>query len=97
MNMSELGALILAASDRKAKRHGLKRYSLRRLADDAGTVQPYLTRVVHGKSTPSRGVLLRICRALECTPDEAAEIFAQTDYREPSPEELSEEIPAACA
>jgi transcriptional regulator with XRE-family HTH domain len=86
-----LGTRILTASRRKADRKGLKKYSLRQLAADAGTVQPYLTRVLQGKSRPSRDMLLRLCRALECTPQEAAEIFSETDYRAPSLEELEED------
>jgi transcriptional regulator with XRE-family HTH domain len=89
--ISRLGTLIKEASNRKAEREGVKRYSLRKLAYDAGTVQPYLTRVIRGEATPSRKMLLRICRALGCTLEEAAKLFAETDYREPAPEELSAE------
>jgi transcriptional regulator with XRE-family HTH domain len=89
---SRLGALIKEASNKKAEREGIKRYSLRKLAKDAGTVQPYLTRVIRGEATPSRKMLLRICKALGCSQEEAADIFAETEYREPSSEELETEI-----
>lgn len=74
-------------------------YSLYRLAKDAKMDYSYLYRLMHGnKYTASKEKLLNICRALRCTPQEAAEIFAATDYRAPTPEELQdveEEQPAA--
>lgn len=94
-NLSKLGSFILAASERKAKRQGLKRYSLRSLATDAGTAQPYLTRVIHGRAHPSRNMLIKLCKALNCTPQEAAEIFSATEYRAPGLDEM--ELPAVAA
>ena len=90
--ISRLGALIKEASNKKAERDGIKRYSLRKLAYDAGTAQPYLTRIIHGDATPSRKMLLRICKALGCSLEEATRIFAESEYRAPSPEELEAEI-----
>ncbi len=87
---TQLGTLILEAMERKKQRNGLKRYSLHNLAHDASTVQPYLTRVTHGKSMPSREKLIGLCKALECSQQEAIEIFKQTDYRAPTQEELDE-------
>ena len=90
---TKLGALIEKASQHKAEQLGIKRYSLRRLATDAGTAQPYLTRCLHGKATPSREILTKLCNALECTPEERADIFHAVGYL--APEELDEASEAA--
>jgi DNA-binding Xre family transcriptional regulator len=84
-----LGDLIQEAIARKIERAGLKKYSIRQLAGDANTSEPHLSRIVRGQSQPSRELLLKICRALECTMEEAAKIFAESDWRKPTLEELS--------
>jgi transcriptional regulator with XRE-family HTH domain len=89
-----LGLLILEAARRKAQRDKIKHYSLHNLADAAGTVQPYLTRITHGKSMPSRNMLIKICKALGCSPQEAQEIMHAAGYHL-SPDELDEEESAA--
>jgi transcriptional regulator with XRE-family HTH domain len=61
------------------------------LAVDARLNYSQIYRIMHGGSNPSRDSLLRICRALRCTPEESARIFAETDYRAPTSEELLEE------
>lgn len=86
INNDTLGGKIVAARERKSERIG--RYTLYRLAKDTNIDHGYLHRIVNNKSLPSREKLIKICHALDCTPEEAAEIFAETDYRSPSPEEL---------
>lgn len=84
-----LGSQINAARERKSAKIG--GYTLYRLAKDAGTDYSQLHRIVHGKSLPSREKLIKICKALNCTPEEIREIFELTEYREPTPEELEKE------
>jgi len=91
VDRTKLAEGLLAATQRKADRQGLKRYSQHQLATDVGTAQPYLSRVMRGQAMPSRDMLLRLCRALECSTEEAAEIFSHTDYRAPTDEELEDE------
>jgi transcriptional regulator with XRE-family HTH domain len=100
----QLSALLRAACDRKARQENkyskkgtLKAYTPHRLGKDANIDTAYAYRVLKGQSYPSRDILLRICKALDCTQQEAAEIFATTDYRAPSPEELEEEVGSRAA
>jgi len=71
-----------------------KNMSLGQLTKDARLDYSQLYRIMHGSSHPSYESLLRICRALQCTPEEAGEIFGQTNYRTPDPGELEEELAA---
>jgi transcriptional regulator with XRE-family HTH domain len=65
--------------------------ALTRLAPLAKLNYSQIYRIMHGLSKPSPESLLRICQALNCTQEEAAEIYAETPFRAPSPEELEEE------
>lgn len=82
-SLSTLGERIDAAR----KRRNMTWY---RVAKDAHMDYSQLYRSVRG-THPTRDSLLRICRALNSSPQEAAEIFAATDYRAPDAEELEEE------
>lgn len=84
--ISQLGILIQKAAD-------MKNCTLRGLAKLAGTTEPHLSRIVRGKSQPSREMLIKICKALGCTLEETARIFAESDWRKPAPEELSIDAP----
>jgi transcriptional regulator with XRE-family HTH domain len=86
-----LGSQIDTARERKSAKIGS--YTLYRLAKDAKIDYSHLSRVIHGKSLPSRDKLIKICKALDCSPEEAKEIFKATEYREPTEEELKEESP----
>jgi DNA-binding Xre family transcriptional regulator len=80
--LSAVGSQIDAA----IKRRGI---SLYRLAKNAKMDYGQLHRMTRG--TPSRDNLLKICRALGCSQQEALEIFNETDYRMPTTEELERE------
>lgn len=95
--LERLGGLLRAASDKKAKRENklskkgeLKPYSSYRLGKDAGIDPAYAYKVLHGRSLPSRDVLIRMCKALGCSQEEIAEIFRVSDYWPPDAEELDE-------
>lgn len=85
---NDLGPQIDAARERKSARSG--GYTLYRLAKDAGVDYSQLHRIVRGKSMPSRVTLIKICRALGCTEQEAADLFSFTEYRTPAADELDE-------
>jgi transcriptional regulator with XRE-family HTH domain len=68
--------------------------TLYRVAKNAKMDYSQFYRIMRGKSRPTRESLLRICRALGCDEQEAAEIFKLTDYRMPTQEELDEEYSA---
>ena len=70
------------------ERHGITLY---RVGKNAQMDHSQLYRVMRGKKQPTRKTLLRICRALHCTEQEAAEIFASTDYVAPSSQELEDQ------
>lgn len=74
-----------------------KSMSIRRLAEITGVNHSQISRPINGKSTVKRETLIRWCKALGCSPQETAEIFATTDYRAPSPEELEEEVGSRAA
>jgi transcriptional regulator with XRE-family HTH domain len=94
-----LSALLRSACERKAKQENkyskkgtLKPYTAHRIGRDANIDTAYAYRVLKGQSFPSRDILIRICKALDCPPDEVAAIFAEApDYRFPDPEELEDE------
>jgi predicted transcriptional regulator len=71
--------------------------ALTKLAPLAKLNYSQLYRIMHGFSKPSPESLLRICRALCCTQEEAAEIYAETPFRAPSLEELEEEVGSRAA
>ncbi len=90
MKLSPVGILIDAVRNKRD-------IALTQLALTAQLHYTQLYRIMHGLSNPSRDSLLRICRALKCTPVEATEIFNQTEYRAPSQDELEEERPVHAA
>jgi len=65
------------------------------LARQAEAGQAHIKRIIHGKTLPSRDLLIRICKILGCSYQETVEIFNQTDHRVPSDEELDEVSVAA--
>lgn len=73
--------------DAVRQRHGLTLY---RVAKNADMDYAQLYRTMRGKGQPARETLLRICKALGCTIEEAAEIFSKTEYRAPDTNELDE-------
>jgi DNA-binding Xre family transcriptional regulator len=89
MLVTKLGTSILEACQRKAERDGMKRYSVRALERATGINQSHLSRIIHGQVNSSREILTKICTALECTPQERADIFHAAGYL--SPEEMEED------
>jgi predicted transcriptional regulator len=90
-NLSPIGLQIDAIRQRRAE------LTLYRVAKNAKMDYSQFYRVMRGK-IPARDTLLRICRALGCNLNEANEIFSLTEYREPTQQELDEDIrQPACA
>jgi transcriptional regulator with XRE-family HTH domain len=96
-NKIALGQLLLAACDRVAKRENkktakgdFKPYTSYRLAKAVNINAAHAYRILHGENLPSRDLLLRICKVLDCNREEIAQIFNQTDYRMPTDEEIEE-------
>jgi len=87
--LSPLGAKIESIRVRK-------NIMLTHLAPRADVRYTQLYRIMHGLSNPSFESLLRICRALGCSHREATEIFASTNFRPPTQDEL-DELPALVA
>jgi hypothetical protein len=67
-----------------------ERLSIRKVSQSSGVDYAHAYRIFHGQALPSRDILLKICRAMRCNQKEASEIFAQTDHRTPSLDELEE-------
>lgn len=65
--------------------------TLYRVGKNAQMDHSQLYRIMRGKVQPTRKTLLRICKALNCTEQEAAEIFKGTGYVAPSVDELEEQ------
>jgi transcriptional regulator with XRE-family HTH domain len=98
-NRELLTTRIRAACEKKARQENryspkgqLKPYTSYRLGKDAGIDTAYAYKVLHGQSLPSSEMLTKICNALECSPQERADIFHAAGYL--SPEELEEESAA---
>lgn len=72
-----------------------KNIAIRELARRMHVNHSQISRPLSGKTSIKRDWLIDFCRALDCTPEEIAEIFASTDYRAPTLEELEEEPVAA--
>jgi DNA-binding Xre family transcriptional regulator len=89
--LSPLGERIDAVRKQRNK------YSQYRLAKDAQLDYSQLYRILRGKSNPSRQSLLRICRALGCSLQEATEIFDLSPLHAPSQDELEDERPVLAA
>lgn len=68
-----------------------KGFSVRKIATGMGVNHSQISRPLNGKTSFKRDWLIYLCRVLDCSPQETAEIFAQTDYRLPDPDELDEE------
>jgi len=79
----------------KVKRNG-RALSLREISLESNTGYAYIYRVFHGDAMPSRIYLFKICKALQCSEQEASSIFKLTDYRAPESGEL-DDVPAVCA
>jgi Cro/C1-type HTH DNA-binding domain len=101
MNAENMAVLLRAAAQRKAEREDkrtykgeFKRYAAYRLGKEVGINTAYAYRVLHAQSMPSREILIKICRVLECSPQEAQEIMHAAGYHL-SPDELDEEESAA--
>ena len=60
-----------------------KKYSLYRLSRESGVDYGHVHRIVHGKSLPSKEVLVKICKGLECTEGEMVDIFHAAGYLAP--------------
>jgi XRE family transcriptional regulator, regulator of sulfur utilization len=62
----------------------LKRWRVKRdltqeaLAHEAGITTSYASQVERGKKAPTLTVILKLCRALECTPSELLSDFTAT-------------------
>lgn len=102
-NKENLGRLILAVCDRKAKQENkktakgnLRAYTSYRMGKEVHIDTAHAYRIMHGKLLPSRELLMRICKVLGCNHQEITEIFNATDYRMPTEEELEESL-AVCA
>lgn len=93
IDRSGLGQRVNKLREQKSIRVG--GYTLYRLAKDARVNYAQLHRIIRGKSAPSRDSLIRICRALGCSREEIADIFACTEYREPDEKELEDRYVAA--
>lgn len=65
-------------------------YNFSELARQVGIGQGRIHTIVHGKTLPSRNLLIKICKVLGCSLQEANEIFNLTDYRPPAPDELED-------
>lgn len=63
-----------------------KKYSLYRLSKDSGVDYGHVHRVVHGKSVPSRDILVKLCNALKCDKEERTAIFHAAGYLSPDEE-----------
>ena len=70
-----------------ADRRGI---SLREIARQMGINHSQVSRHINGITSFSREWLISLCKVLECTDQQAIEIFKQTDYRAPTQEELDE-------
>lgn len=77
------GIALLAACQGKAKRDGVKSFSMRKLSRASGVAQPHLTRCANGDGNLSREVIERICVALGCTPDEELDLYHAARYLAP--------------
>ncbi len=66
-----------------------KKYSLYRLSRDSGVDYGHVHRIVHGKSAPSKDILVKLCNALGCDREERTAIFHAAGYL--SPDEEAEE------
>lgn len=64
-----------------------KKYSLYRLSRDSGVDYGHVHRVVHGKSVPSKDILVKLCNALKCDKEEQSAIFHAAGYLSPDEEE----------
>ncbi len=70
-----------------------KKYSMRYIAQDTGVDYGHINRVFHGQALPSRKVLINICKALDCSYQEAQEVMNVAGYSL-SQNELEEERPS---
>ncbi len=81
MQLSPVGVKIHAVRVRKD-------IMLTQIARKADLQYTQVYRIMHGLSNPSYSSLLRICKALQCTPHETSEIFSATPFRAPTQDEL---------
>jgi hypothetical protein len=77
-------------SAHRSKIEGSGKYSLYRLSRDINVDYGYIHRVFHGKSLPSRKILLMICKALGCSLEKMDEIFEFALYSSPTREEFEQ-------
>jgi DNA-binding XRE family transcriptional regulator/predicted GIY-YIG superfamily endonuclease len=89
IDREKLGILLMEAHNRKI--NDADGFSLSKLARQVNAGQGHISRIVHGKTLPSRSLLIKICKALDCGMSEVEEIFNRTDYRQPTQEEIEEE------
>ncbi len=82
--LNRIGERIYAVKNR----HGLSSY---RVAKNAKMDYSQFHRMTRGNVRPTRESLIRVCKALGATEQEVAEIFAETNYRAPSAEDMQEE------
>lgn len=89
----KLSSIGLQIDEIRQRRTGLTLY---RVAKNAHMDYSQFYRVMRG-NLPTRETLLRVCRAMKCSIQEANEIFKLTDYRFPSPDELEVSPEASAA
>lgn len=65
MALTKLGVAIQQASENKAAKLGIKKYSIRQLARDTGINQSHITRAMHGQVQLSRNKISVISSVLE--------------------------------